>query len=163
MRYKSTGELHLDFHGATNTTINYIVDNFGETALTEIFNRVGKDVYKSIHQGLMNNDPSELIEHLDYSPGNILIQKRDEAYIFKIVDVNRMKFKATLSIDERMKNFDMLWAPKWALQTIAKEYAKIAGMDEKLLQNKILSYAFKLKLRKNFKKLLKGKIKNIDW
>ena len=66
MRYKSTGELHLDFHGATNTTINYIVDNFGEAALTEIFKRVGKDVHKSIHEGLKNDNPTELIEHLDY-------------------------------------------------------------------------------------------------
>ena len=66
MRYKDTGELHLDFHGATNTTISYIVDNFGEVALTEIFSRVGKDVYKSIHDGLRNDDPSELVEHLNY-------------------------------------------------------------------------------------------------
>ena len=66
MRYKSTGELHLDFHGATNTTIQYIMDNFGEQALKEIFSRVGKDVYRSIHNGLKNDDPSELIEHLDY-------------------------------------------------------------------------------------------------
>lgn len=66
MRYKETGEVHLDFHGATNTTINYIVEHFGETALTEIFSRVGKNVYKTIHEGLKNNDPSELIEHLNY-------------------------------------------------------------------------------------------------
>ena len=66
MRYKSTGEVHLDFHGATNTTISYIVEKFGESALKEIFNRVGKDVYQSIHNGLKNDDPSELIEHLEY-------------------------------------------------------------------------------------------------
>jgi hypothetical protein len=66
VRYKDTGELHMDFHGATNTTIKYIVDHFGEEALTEIFTCVGKDVYKSIHNGLMNDDPSELIEHLNY-------------------------------------------------------------------------------------------------
>lgn len=66
MRYKDTGELHMDFHGATNTTINYIVENFGKEALTEIFSCVGKDVYKSIRDGLMNDDPSELIEHLKY-------------------------------------------------------------------------------------------------
>ena len=66
MRYKDRGELHMDFHGATNTTINYIADNFGEAALTEIFSCVGQDVYRSIHDGLNNDDPSELIEHLNY-------------------------------------------------------------------------------------------------
>ncbi len=66
MRYKDTGELHMDFHGATNTTIDYIANKYGKEALVEIFHKVGKDVYKSIHEGLKNDDPSELIEHLNY-------------------------------------------------------------------------------------------------
>ena len=88
MRYKSTGELHLDFHGATNTTINYIVDNFGEAALTEIFNRVGKDVYRSIHEGLMNDDPTELIEHLEYylsrEHGNYSLEKNGNGFVLEV-------------------------------------------------------------------------------
>lgn len=66
MRYRETGELHLDFHGAVNTTINYIAERFGETALTMIFNRMSKEVYKSIRSSLLKNDPTELIEHLTY-------------------------------------------------------------------------------------------------
>jgi hypothetical protein len=66
MRYQETGELHLDFHGAVNTTIQYIAKRFGQVALREIFDHVGKDVYKSIHEGLANDDPRELKEHLDY-------------------------------------------------------------------------------------------------
>lgn len=88
MRYKETGELHLDFYGAVNTTINYIVDKFGETALTEIFNRVGKDVYKSIHEGLMNDDPSELIEHLEYffsrEHGEFSLQKNADGFVLEV-------------------------------------------------------------------------------
>jgi len=102
--------------------------------------------------------------HLDYSAGNILIKKdSDDTYTFKIVDLNRMKFKENLSPSKRMKNFDMLWAKKEHLIIIAKEYARISNLDAHEATKKILYYAFKLKLIKNFKKLLKGRVKNIDW
>lgn len=66
MRYQETGELHLDFHGTTNATINYIAKNYGEKALHEIFYAVGQKVYKSIHEKLKQGDASELIEHWQY-------------------------------------------------------------------------------------------------
>ena len=66
MRYKETGNLHLDFHGATNTTINYLVDNYGRKALKEIFFQVGHDVYKSIRQNLAKGLVEELLEHWQY-------------------------------------------------------------------------------------------------
>jgi serine/threonine protein kinase len=101
--------------------------------------------------------------HQDYSAGNILIKKDDNGkYIFKIVDVNRMVFKE-LSLDERLKNFDMLWASDECMTVITSQYAKINNLDVDTVVKKAISYAFRLKLRKNFKKLLKGKIKNIDW
>ena len=88
MRYKDTGELHMDFHGATNTTIDYIVEHFGQEALTEIFYRVGKDVYKSIHQGLMNDDPSELIEHLNYyltrEKADYTLQENENGFVLQV-------------------------------------------------------------------------------
>jgi len=49
------------------------------------------------------------IFHKDYSPGNILIKKEDNSYIFKIVDINRMGF-FELSQKNRAKNFSKLWA-----------------------------------------------------
>jgi serine/threonine protein kinase len=102
--------------------------------------------------------------HQDYSAGNILIKKDDNGkYIFKIVDVNRMIFKSDLSLNERLKNFDMLWASDECMTIIATQYAKINNLDVETVVKKAISYAFRLKLRKNFKKLLKGKIKNIDW
>ena len=88
MRYKDTGEVHKDFHGATNTTIDYIVDNFGIDALTKIFGRVGKDVYKSIHNGLLNDDPNELIEHLKYyfdrENGEYSMEETKDSYVFDV-------------------------------------------------------------------------------
>ena len=95
------------------------------------------------------------ILHKDYSPGNILIKKENEEYIFKTVDVNRMEFRA-LSQDDRMKSFDMLWAKDADLATIAKEYAKVAGLDERENVQKALKFSQKLKDFKNMKKRLKG-------
>ena len=63
MRYQETGELHLDFHGATNTTIDYIVENYGPEAMQEIFFKVGHDVYKSIRENLQQGDKTELLQH----------------------------------------------------------------------------------------------------
>jgi serine/threonine protein kinase len=49
------------------------------------------------------------IFHFDYSPGNILIKKENDNFIFKIVDINRMKF-FDLELNDRLKNFSKLWA-----------------------------------------------------
>ncbi|OCL83691.1 hypothetical protein [Arcobacter porcinus] len=96
------------------------------------------------------------IYHLDYSPGNILIKEDNGQYIFKIVDINRMKFFKP-NIDLRMKNFSKLWAKDEDLILIAKEYAKILKMDENIFVEKILEYTEKDKKRKEFIKKLKGR------
>jgi serine/threonine protein kinase len=98
----------------------------------------------------------EGIYHLDYSPGNILIKKEKEGYNFKIVDINRMKFKK-LSLDERLKNFSKLWAKDEDMKIIVKEYAKLMNEDEAYCINKAIAYSQKNKDIKNFKKRLKGK------
>ena len=66
MRYKDTGNVHLDFHGAVNTTVNYIVKKFGVAALHDTFFMTGRDVYKSIREKLSKGDCSELVEHWSY-------------------------------------------------------------------------------------------------
>ncbi|SFV61627.1 FIG00388958: hypothetical protein [hydrothermal vent metagenome] len=96
------------------------------------------------------------ILHKDYSPGNILIKKREDAYIFKVVDINRMEFHP-LSLQERLQNFDKLWADDNDLTVIIKHYAKIANLDEKESIKKALYLSKKLKNFKNMKKRLKGK------
>jgi hypothetical protein len=95
------------------------------------------------------------ILHLDYSPGNILIKKKDR-YIFKVVDINRMKFKE-LSLDERLQNFAQLWAKDDDLKVMIKKYAQLANADEESCIKVALRYSQKHKDRKNFKKRLKGK------
>ena len=66
LRYQENNELHLDFHGAANTTFNYIADNYGIDALKMILRKTGRNVYKSIHEKLAKGDASELIEHLNW-------------------------------------------------------------------------------------------------
>jgi len=95
------------------------------------------------------------IFHKDYSPGNILIKKEDNTYIFKIVDINRMGF-FELSQKNRAKNFSKLWASDEVLKIIAKEYSKHYSTDGKF-QEQMLNYNQKNKNIKNFKKRLKGK------
>ncbi|OCL97532.1 hypothetical protein AAX29_01892 [Aliarcobacter thereius] len=95
------------------------------------------------------------IYHLDYSPGNILIKKDNDKFIFKIVDINRMKF-LNMDLDLRMKNFSKLWAKDEDLEFIAKEYAKIYKRNEDELVSKAIMFSRKHKAVKNFKKRLKG-------
>ena len=96
------------------------------------------------------------IYHLDYSPGNILIKKQNDDFVFKIVDINRMQFK-TLSLNERLKNFSKLWAKDEDLEIIVKAYAELIHGDEKLCVAKALAYSQDHKYKKNIKKRLKGK------
>ena len=97
------------------------------------------------------------VQHLDYSPGNILIKKLgDGEYEFKTIDVNRMKFK-TLTQEERLENFSKLWATDEDLKTIIKYYATLIDMNEEEAVTYALASSHKHKGKKNLKKKLKGK------
>ncbi len=63
LRYAEEGEVHLDFHGATNTTIEFIIARYGAEAMDAIFKKVGKDVYRSIHEDLVAGDSAQLVAH----------------------------------------------------------------------------------------------------
>ena len=97
----------------------------------------------------------EGICHLDYSPGNILIQKTAKGYCFKIVDINRMKFK-NLKTKERLQNFAKLWAKDEDLEIMISSYAKLIDQEEVSCVALALAYSQKHKDKKNFKKRLKG-------
>ena len=66
LRYQENNELHLDFHGTTNTTLNYVAEKYGVEALKKILRKTGRDVYKSIHEKLLKGDASELLEHINW-------------------------------------------------------------------------------------------------
>jgi len=96
------------------------------------------------------------IYHLDYSPGNILIRYENSQYIFKIVDVNRMKF-IEFDTDTRAKNFSRIWLNDDDLTYIVKEYSLLNGEDFNILLDKSLDYSRKHKEKVELKKRLKGK------
>lgn len=66
LRYQETGNVHLDFHGATNTTIDFIIDRYGIDVLNEIFSKVARNVYVDIHTNLKNGNAEELVRHWQY-------------------------------------------------------------------------------------------------
>ncbi|NLK66703.1 MAG: hypothetical protein GX282_04425 [Campylobacteraceae bacterium] len=116
---------------------------------SEIFRAFAKFTYDLHESG---------IYHLDYSPGNILIKKQGSGYIFKLVDINRMKF-LPFDVSLRAKNFEKLWAKDEDLKIIAGEYAKLLNYDEKEFISLALKHSQSLKKRKNFKKSLKKLIR----
>jgi len=100
------------------------------------------------------------IEHLDYSPGNILIKKDTNGYIFKIVDINRMKFHS-LDLQQRAINFARVWLRDEDMEIIIREYAKIASFSYKEMLKFALYHSRQHKYNANFKKKIKDRIKNV--
>jgi RIO-like serine/threonine protein kinase len=91
------------------------------------------------------------IMHLDFSAGNILIEKTDEKYCFSLVDINRMKFKK-ISVAAGIMNFGRLCIPDDKVRILAKYYAKARNADEEKCTRKMLKNN-----KKNIKKFTTGK------
>ena len=69
LRYKSSGEVHKDFHGLTCATIHYILDNYGKDALDEILKSTAQKVYNP-------KSPENTITILDVRQGRCLPRRR---------------------------------------------------------------------------------------
>lgn len=113
-----------------------------------------EEIFKAFARFTLQLHDNEIF-HNDYSPGNILIKKEGENFIFKIVDINRMKF-FQLSQEQRAKNFSKLWASDEILTIMAQEYQKHYKCDEEFTKQ-VLYFSNQNKKVKNFKKRLKGK------
>ena len=112
-----------------------------------VFKQFAVFVYQLHQQGII---------HLDLSPGNILIKQMGGGeYQFKIVDINRMKFKS-LSKHEKAKNFSKLWANNADLTIMLSEYAALSDLDISSFVQQGLHENQRNKNIKNFKKCLKG-------
>jgi predicted ArsR family transcriptional regulator len=66
MRYRETGEVHLDFYRTLNGTIAWLREQYGDELLDETFRRTARDVYRSIHDDLRRGDDAQLVEHWTY-------------------------------------------------------------------------------------------------
>ncbi len=93
--------------------------------------------------------------HVDYSLGNILITKKEDSYLFSLVDINRMEFK-NISAEEGLKNFNKFWAKdEKDLVTIADKYSELTNFDKEKALEIIKEEAKKIQEYKNSKKRLK--------
>lgn len=66
MRYIDSGELHKDFHLATNKTIDYIMKTYDQEFLAELCRRTAQDVYQDIYYNLKKGNSEPFLEHLSY-------------------------------------------------------------------------------------------------
>jgi len=66
LRYKSTGEVHKDFHGLTCATLHYLIDQYGYNAMETVIQKTAQEVYKTIHEELKNGNTAELEEYWQY-------------------------------------------------------------------------------------------------
>jgi len=117
----------------------------------EILRQWTRFTYEKLH---LNN-----IYHLDYSPGNTLIKKVDDGYLFNIIDLNRMVFKE-IDFEQGLKNFRQLDTDQPTLKLIASEYAKLRGKDQGKALEILIHYNKINKLsrqrRGSFKKALRS-------
>ena len=106
LRYQEDNELHRDFHGCTNLSIDYISKHYGVEALKMILRKTGHDVYRSIREKLQKGDASELIEYLNWffyrEQGKYTLKVDENEIIFEVHEcpaVRHMK-KLGLPISE---------------------------------------------------------------
>ena len=95
------------------------------------------------------------VYHIDYSPGNVLVKKETEGYLFSLVDVNRMKF-LNFDDDLRFKNLSRFSASREDTQLIAKHYAKVSGIEESYALKRLFFYHDKHQQYRANKKRLKA-------
>lgn len=74
------------------------------------------------------------IEFKDHSPGNTLITKQDnDEFSFALVDLNRMAFHESMSLELRMKNMCRLTPHQEMVRIMSNEYALVSGESEEVI------------------------------
>lgn len=100
------------------------------------------------------------VEFLDHSPGNTLIKNEGNGnYSFYLVDLNRMKFHTSLDFQTRMKNLSKITHKKDMIAIMSNEYAKISGIDEKVIFETMWKLTADFQFRFHRKKSIKKKLK----
>ena len=100
------------------------------------------------------------IEFIDNTAGNTLIKKiSDNTYNFYLVDLNRMSFHKTLSLEQRVKNIAKLTTDSYINKKFSEAYAPLFGVSEtvfyELLMDASQNFLEKFNRRKKLKKQLK--------
>jgi hypothetical protein len=101
------------------------------------------------------------IEFLDHSPGNTLIKKTaNDKYEFYLVDLNRMRFRKSMSFELRMKNMQRLTPKKEMIEIMSNEYAKWYDKPEQVIFESLWSKTIAFKNKFDRKRRLKKKLKS---
>ena len=79
------------------------------------------------------------IFHLDYSPGNTLISRKENLFDFQIIDLNRMRF-GKISFEQGLFNFRQLDTNRQTLELLASEYASLCFKDSGRAIRILLAY-----------------------
>lgn len=66
LRYRSSGELHRDFHASILDGYLYVRDNYGAEAVREVVAAYARGVYRTMHMKLKDGDSSELLAFWRY-------------------------------------------------------------------------------------------------
>jgi serine/threonine protein kinase len=99
--------------------IRAVTDNENFPDRANILRKVAEFAYRMHSLGAI---------HLDFSPGNILVQKNDDDYRLALCDVNRMKFEA-ISHQQGLSNFVRLIRDEQTQTILATTYAELDGRD----------------------------------
>jgi len=95
MRYRETGNCHKDFHLATNTTINYVLKEYGYDFLKELFRRTAQRVFKEIYESLKKGDFEPLLEYWKYyherEGGKHEVIRKEGEVVFHILECPAVK------------------------------------------------------------------------
>lgn len=95
------------------------------------------------------------ILHVDYSPGNILIEtKPDGSYQFTLIDINRLCFKQVTQ-EEALCNFDRLALSVDASTRLAEIYAEECSLDRDETVAKINTCSDRFFLKRTIKETAK--------
>ena len=108
--------------------------------------------YEKLHQ---NN-----IFHLDYSPGNTLICRKDNGCEFQIVDLNRMSF-GPISFERGLFNFRQLDTDRQTLELLAAEYASLWQKDAGKAMKMLIEFDQQNKASRHRKGKFKKMIRSI--
>lgn len=100
--------------------------------------------------------------HKDLNIGNILY--KDDGwggYIFQVIDTNRMEFRRTLSVRQRLKNLRRLSCPAPAYLYILDRYAGLIRADTDTLQLKGVVLRLFFEMRQRMKRRVKRMFKKV--
>lgn len=95
------------------------------------------------------------IQHMDYSVGNVLFAIRKNEYVFSLIDNNRMKI-GPLSKARRIRNFRQLGLNPEMLTVIGLEYARLSGMDDLYVLQKLFFFKWNFQQRRSNKRKFKS-------